>query len=313
MEQKKKKKSIPAKIFGGLGVASLWMASYILLQIIAIYIIMIAWLVWEVVNNTSALETIDFNAKLTDPEFLTLLTCIGTVVSALYAALLYWALYGRKSKRTEEIPAKIVWKPYHIATVFVAAIAGYCCADCLAEFIGFISPSTMESFNENMENALGGNVFLGTVASVIFAPIGEECIMRGLMKKWLEKYFSPVIVIVLSGIFFGIFHMNLVQGIYAIPLGVLFAYIAYRSNSVLPCIFAHLLNNGFSTILEYLVPAKYQPLWAYILGLVLAGILVYLMNRKITELPKLMDLQKQELEYNTVVSTTQVGDEEVEL
>ena len=51
------------------------------------------------------------------------------------------------------------------------------------------NPEVMENYNEMMEFALGGNEVLAIFAAVILAPINEECIMRGLILKNLQKYF----------------------------------------------------------------------------------------------------------------------------
>ena len=63
--------------------------------------------------------------------------------------------------------------------------------------IMIFNPEVMENYNEMMEFALGGSEVLAIFAAVILAPINEECIMRGLILKNLQKYFSEPVVIIL--------------------------------------------------------------------------------------------------------------------
>ena len=37
--------------------------------------------------------------------------------------------------------------------------------------------------------------------------------------------------------------MNPIQGIYVLPMGLFWGFVAYRFNSVIPCILCHMLNN----------------------------------------------------------------------
>lgn len=57
---------------------------------------------------------------------------------------------------------------------------------------------------------------------------------------------------VLSGIAFGVYHMNLIQGVYASLMGILLAYIYEKTNSLLGVYLFHLsfnlMNYGISYI-----------------------------------------------------------------
>ncbi|MDE7205836.1 MAG: CPBP family intramembrane metalloprotease, partial [Lachnospiraceae bacterium] len=90
------------------------------------------------------------------------------------------------------------------------------------------------------------------LAAVLLAPISEECIMRGMIFLNLKKYFSAPAAIVIQAVIFGIFHMNWVQGIYVIPVGLALGFLAEKSKSVLPCIYMHMLNNFMSIVLALL-------------------------------------------------------------
>ena len=57
---------------------------------------------------------------------------------------------------------------------------------------------------------------------------------------------------VLSGICFGIYHMNWVQGVYASCLGVVLAFVYERTRSILGAVLFHMFFNCSSYLLELL-------------------------------------------------------------
>ena len=77
------------------------------------------------------------------------------------------------------------------------------------------------------------------------APVLEETLFRGMilpgLLPWGEKF-----AVVASSVLFGMFHMNLLQGISAFFMGLVLGTVAARSGSVFPGIFIHFLNNSLS-------------------------------------------------------------------
>ena len=80
----------------------------------------------------------------------------------------------------------------------------------------------------------------------IVAPIAEEFIFRNLLLKPLRAY-SDMTAAIVSGLIFGLYHANFDQFAYAFLLGVFFAAIAVRYNSILPTILLHAVNNVIVT------------------------------------------------------------------
>ena len=69
------------------------------------------------------------------------------------------------------------------------------------------------------------------------------------------KHYGKIFSILISAMAFGLFHMNLIQGVFAFFVGILFAYIALEY-SFLWAVFFHILNNfGFSLLVESGLPA----------------------------------------------------------
>jgi len=111
-------------------------------------------------------------------------------------------------------------------------------------------PAAMKKYGELMElSSLGSNMWLTVLYGILLGPVAEELCYRGLMFRLLEKSnIKIVFVILIQAAFFGIMHSNLVQGIYAFALGVLFGYLRYKYKTIILTTGAHMLFNFSGTI-----------------------------------------------------------------
>ncbi|MDH6364817.1 membrane protease YdiL (CAAX protease family) [Enterococcus sp. PF1-24] len=80
------------------------------------------------------------------------------------------------------------------------------------------------------------------LCGVIIAPIMEEVLFRWIPYKKLSGYGEKT-YIVWSSIFFGLFHMNLAQSLYATALGFIFATITCRTGTIKYNVILHMTIN----------------------------------------------------------------------
>ena len=79
---------------------------------------------------------------------------------------------------------------------------------------------------------------VGAILFGLISPIAEEIVFRGLVFNRMRRYYPTIAAIVVSGVLFGAYHGNLVQGIYGGCMGILLAYTYERMQSFLiPCLF----------------------------------------------------------------------------
>lgn len=141
------------------------------------------------------------------------------------------------------------------------------------------------SIMENMLAPLNeGSILISLLTVGIVAPFTEEFIFRGVIFKTLNKNISILGTIIIQALFFGIFHGNLIQGIYATLLGVVLGYITYRTRSLWPSIIIHIINNTIATISPFIlnnIPSTTSILLAFIIiGALGITILIYFINKK---------------------------------
>lgn len=85
---------------------------------------------------------------------------------------------------------------------------------------------------------------------VAFTPaLCEEVFFRGFVQKSFEQKYKPVVAILITSAFFGLYHFN-PYGLFAlIALGAYFGYAAYKSQSIFIPIILHFLNNFFAVLI----------------------------------------------------------------
>ena len=92
-------------------------------------------------------------------------------------------------------------------------------------------------------------VALVLAAACLAAPVAEEVLFRGVIARTLATKLHAGLAIAISAVAFGAFHLNIAQAVPATVLGLAFAFITLRADSILPTIVGHALNNFFAVLI----------------------------------------------------------------
>ena len=91
-----------------------------------------------------------------------------------------------------------------------------------------------------------------SLLAIFIAPVVEEIFFRGFMQPALIKTAGPFGGILITALIFGISHSQYlnysVALVAVIAIGIILGVTRYYTNSVMPGIFAHLLNNLFAAL-----------------------------------------------------------------
>ncbi len=141
-------------------------------------------------------------------------------------------------------------------------------------YILFGEPEFLQELVEQLKIITIGNGFIIILTTAIVAPIVEEMLFRGYLQKVLEESWKDITkAILVTSIFFALVHLNPYWIVQIYLLGLVLGYLAWRTNSIIPGIFLHGLNNGFAVALNnaedvfnryYNWYEHVNPLWVFI-------------------------------------------------
>ena len=117
----------------------------------------------------------------------------------------------------------------------------------LAQFIDTTEYSSMME-----EVQMGKSLLVMVLWMGIAAPMAEEMVFRWLVYLRLRDYTGIFVSVLISSVFFGVYHGNLVQAIYASLLGAFFAFALEMTGSLWSCMLLHIGANVFSLLMEEL-------------------------------------------------------------
>jgi membrane protease YdiL (CAAX protease family) len=113
----------------------------------------------------------------------------------------------------------------------------------LGDQLGFVSHWT-EWFDAELAWGPPASVLVTLVGSVLFAPVFEELIFRGLLYGTLRTRLAWPAAALGSALVFALAHGYGIAGFLSVLFsGILWAWVYERTGSLLPCVIAHVVNN----------------------------------------------------------------------
>ena len=89
------------------------------------------------------------------------------------------------------------------------------------------------------------------VVIALIPAVAEEFLFRGLVQRCFEKGLGPAWAIALTGIIFGVYHVNPFSFVPLAVIGMYLGFLAYRSNSLWTSVAAHFYNNAFACVATF--------------------------------------------------------------
>lgn len=196
----------------------------------------------EANGDAILMQTLLFE-KLTSASNLILL------FSAVFAFPIFFFLMRRDRKKQQKNTGIFTYESTTMSQYIMIGILGIVFCTGVNNLISY--SHIIELFPGYMEVATmiyGSGIGMQLLVVGIAAPIIEELLFRGLVYKRMREYCKPGLAIALSGLLFGIYHMNMVQGIYASLLGFLLGYVYEKFHTIAAPIIFHILANITSIV-----------------------------------------------------------------
>ena len=109
-------------------------------------------------------------------------------------------------------------------------------------------------YQEVSQIIYSGSIAMEILSAAIAAPVLEELFFRGMIYQRLRGYCEALPAILISSAFFGVFHGNLVQFVYAFLVGCMLAYVYEKLKTIWAPVLFHVGANLLSVLITELLP-----------------------------------------------------------
>lgn len=183
-----------------------------------------------------------------DATGMIIISVVSSVLTLLLFLLLHWTPATRDYLLTRPWTA--------MAWVVILALGTIIPSTWLSEQIPYDMPAEMEALLADMMRNRWGYLAIG-----ILAPFAEEAVFRGAVLRVLLRLFDKKwhwIAIAISAILFGLVHGNVQQFVHATLIGLILGWMYYRTDSILPGVLFHWVNNSAAYVISNLIPNAEQ-------------------------------------------------------
>ena len=139
--------------------------------------------------------------------------------------------------------------------VIAAALCTFCGGFLFSqsfELLGVKEDGVLAVITKSVNEASWPAWSISIIGLAVVPGIAEELFFRGFVQTRAVAALGPVRGILLSATLFGVFHMDLKQGLYAALVGTFLGWLALRAGSIRPSMLAHGTSNFLSLCLAKL-------------------------------------------------------------
>lgn len=244
-------------------------------------------------------EMMDLLASRVDLLFIA--NSIGQILFIGLASFIVVAL--NKSQETKREFMRIVWLQDTPKYILLGAIL-IVVVQPIVIYLGYLNslvpiPESMELMQESqyqmiLDFLMRDGVLLFALFTVAVIPaVCEEVLFRGYILRAFEKSWGTFTAIIISGLLFGLFHLQLGNLMPLATLGIVLAIMTWLSGSIWPAVVAHFINNGTAVLVGINMPELFfqditkenlPPIWLLLISVLLTCLVVYAMLK-----PKMAD------------------------
>lgn len=140
-------------------------------------------------------------------------------------------------------PEKLISKDTIVSEIIycILVIAFAIALNVLLTRSGIVTRS--EGFAETQQELTDGIFPIKILCNCIVIPVLEELLYRGIIAGQLKLWYGSVVSTILSALFFGMFHFNIVQFLYAFIVGIALGLVYNKTQKLHLCMLIHGIIN----------------------------------------------------------------------
>jgi uncharacterized protein len=178
------------------------------------------------------------------------------ITTSAITAIILFIVFGWWYRNISiKIPARDILNKFSlkkVAGIVLLGIGLQLSLSLIMNIVAAIKPEWFDNYSELMEQLGMGNTIMSAIYIGLIAPFSEEFIFRGVILKKAQKVFPLLWANVFQAVLFGIYHGNIVQGIYAFFLGMFLGFVYYKLESIYASILLHMVINIGGMLLGYI-------------------------------------------------------------
>ena len=215
---------------------------YLFITMVAAFILLYIKHMIVISNDSVNIQTINDNLSL-------IITFFGALITAPLLILIKY-LDTRKQKMMGGYGYKSVFFAKYLFIIPFAVTFMYA-ANVFVNILEIIIPSIAHSYDSTSKAIYGADISIQIVTAVILGPIVEELMFRGLMYIRFKRMFGAGASAFVTSLLFGIYHMNIAQGIYAFLFSYAAIFVYERYKKIYAPIIFHMVSNGVSVLVTF--------------------------------------------------------------
>lgn len=179
--------------------------------------------------------------------------------SAIICIIVFYMWYTKQIKNECNTMVKGKMKLIHVLLLVLLGVGLQVGISFIMNLIAMVKPELFYNYGIILEQLGGGGSVVSLIYIGIIAPISEELIFRGVILNKGKVVFPIFWANVLQAFLFGLYHMNMIQGIYAFIIGMFLGSICIGFKSIYAAVVLHVIINLCGLMLGQLsISEKYQ-------------------------------------------------------
>ncbi len=233
-----------------------------LFQVIVVVAVMVIIMITMITNNQTSMGLESSYIEKALLEYNQEITTWGLFLFQALGSVLAAGIFLRMSKSNERMKQLTKLDPRYwtrisvflLMIILFSQMISYAIVDLFEVSL----QSAYQSYIQLLENSgLSNPNIVIIVAVVLFAPICEELVFRGITLELAGRGTNQFwLMNTIQAFFFGLSHMNLVQSTYAFVLGLMLGVIRKKTDSIIIPIIVHILFN----LCGVLLPEQFEGL-----------------------------------------------------
>ncbi|AGK98138.1 CPBP family intramembrane glutamic endopeptidase [Clostridium pasteurianum] len=194
------------------------------------------------------------------------------ILSMIISLIIYFLMLRKKKSNIFD---RCNFRNIGIKNVILIIVIGIAFSMILSGIVEYVI-KFFPSYNETSKMiSMSMTSILGILAVLMFAPIFEEILFRGIVLSEIKMNINITAAVIIQGVLFGLYHMNMLQSLYASVLGILLGFLCVKTGGVVGSIVAHITFNICGTfIFPYLVELSGKFAFLYII----AGTVIFIVS-----------------------------------